>query len=275
MKSERALLDVTRIWIPKYYSSEAFLRAYEALDFPRALGRTFSLQIVSALIEVFTCSAIAYGFSRFRFRGKKIATFVLIVSLLIPTQMYALSLAINFRSLDILGIFGLIGRLTGVDLRLNVYATNWSFWLPSLFGVGIRSGMIIYIYTQFYSGLPYELEEAAYVDGAGLFRTYFRIALPSSSVALVTVSVLSCVWHWNEYFLSSLCFSSDKWPLSVTLHNIRNTLTQNGIRMYLDKGKAETTVFAACLLFVVIPLIVYLFLQRKFIKSIDRVGITG
>lgn len=275
VKSERGLLDVTRIWLPRYFSSDAFKRAFTLMNFPKALKRTFTLQVVSALIEVFTCSVIAYGFARFKFRGKGIAMALLIVSLLIPTQMYSLPLSMNYRHLDIFGIFGLLNKLTGIDLRLNIYSTDFSFWLPSVFGVGIRAGMIIYIYIQFFTGLPYELEEAAYIDGAGLFKTYFRIALPSSSVVIVTVSVLSMVWHWNEYFLSALCFGTEEWPLSVALYNMETTLQHNGIWMWLDRGKTETTIFASCLLFIIIPLVAYLFLQRKFVKSIDRVGITG
>lgn len=231
IKSSDALLDVTRIWVPKYTSTENFKTAFSAMNFPSALKRTLSLQVISAVIEVFSCSMIAYGFARFKFRGKGIAMVILIVSLLIPVQMYSLPLAVNYRNLDFFGIFGFIADLTGVDLRLDVYNTNFTFWLPSVFGVGIRSGIIIYIYIQFYSGLPYELEEAAYVDGAGLFRTYFNIALPSASVVIVTVTVLSMIWHWNENFLSSLCFLSKDWPLSVALYNLEMTLHQIGLRL--------------------------------------------
>lgn len=275
LKSSEALLDVTRIWVPKYISMENFKVAFEVMDFPNALKRTLTLHVLSAVIEVFSCSMIAYGFARFKFRGKGIAMTILIISLLIPVQMYSLPLAVNYRNLDFFGIFGGIANLTGVDLRPDIYNTNLTFWLPSLFGVGIRSGIIIYIYIQFYSNLPYELEEAAYVDGAGLFRTYFSIALPSSSVVIVTVTVLSMIWHWNESFLSSLCFISEEQPLSVVLYNMETTLHQIGLRLYLSGGKAETAIFAGCILFVAIPLVAYLFFQRKFVKSIDRVGITG
>lgn len=272
LKSEDALLDVSRIWIPKFFSFDSFKKAFEVLNFPSALKRTLLLQVVSAAIEVFSCSMIAYGFARFQFRGKKLALFFLIVSLLLPVQMYSLPLAVNYRQLDFFGIFGLIERLTSVDLRINIFDTNFTFWLPAMFGVGIRSGMIIYIYIQFYSGLPHELEEAAYVDGAGLFRTYFCIAVPSSSVAIVTVSVLALIWYWNENFLSALCFLNNNWPLSVALYNIEATLSQEGILLYIGGGKAETIIFAACILFIAIPLVTYLFFQRKFVKNIDRVG---
>lgn len=260
--------------MPRYITSERFKDAFETLNFWLALRRTLSLQVVSALIEVFVCSVIAYGFARFNLKGKKVAMLFLILSLLIPTQMYSLSLSVNYRQVDLFGIFGMLYRLTGADLRLNLYNTDWTFWLPSIFGVGIRSGIIIYIYIQFFSGLPYELEDAAYVDGAGPIRTFLSIALPSSGVVIVTVSVLSVIWHWNETQLASLCFLNDDWPLSVAVYNIAQTYQQKGI--WLGSAPASPAyIFACCLLFIIIPLVLYLLLQRKFVKSIDRVGITG
>lgn len=118
------------------------------------------------------------------------------------------------------------------------------------------------------------LRDAAYVDGAGPIRTFLKIALPSSSVVIVTVTVLSFIWHWNEIHLASLCFLSDDWPLSVAIFNINQTLQQRGIWLG-SAPQAPAYIFAACLLFVIIPLVLYLILQRKFVKSIDRVGITG
>ena len=251
-KGEKALVDVSLIWIPKYLSTKWF----------------------NAAIEVIVCAVIAYGFARFNFKGKKIATVFLVLSFMIPLPMYGMSLAVNYRSLDFLGIFGLIDRFTGVDLRLNIFNTNWSFWLPSLLGVGIRSGMMIYIYIQFFIGLPAELEDAAYVDGAGAIRTFVSIAIPSSSVVILTVSVLSFIWHWNETYLSALCLLDENWPLSVQMMNIKQKLVQAG--MFLESTpRAGPIVFCACLLFIMIPLVLYLLIQRKFVASIDRVGITG
>lgn len=275
IKNQRGMMDGVNIWLPKYTTFDYFKEAYKIMDFPASLKRTLSLQLVSALVEVFTCSMIGYGFARFKFPFKKTLMVFLIISLLIPVQMYSLPLAINYKNLDLVGIFGILNKLTGIDLRLNVYNTNFSFWLPALFGVGIRAGMIIYIYIQFYKGIPYELEEAAYVDGAGLFRTYFNIILPSASVVIVTVSVLSVIWYWNENFLSMLCFLSDDWPLSVKLSNLPVAMHQYGIFEESILGGFSNIIYAGCIMFIILPLVAYLFLQRKFVKSIDRVGITG
>ena len=274
IKSLKALLDVRFIWVPRYITFDMFETAFDYLDFIPSLGRTLSLQILSAFIEVLICAAIAYGFSRFEFRGKRIATAFLMLSLMVPLPMYSLSLSVNFRQLDFLGILGLIDSFTGLDLRLNVFDTDWVYWLPSLFGVGLRAGMLIYIYIQFFKGLPKELEDAAYVDGAGPMRTFLQIALPSSGVVIVTVIVLSVVWHWNESFLASLCFTNQTRPLSVMISQIEVPLHQDGLWLG-TQPIANTIVFASCLLFIAIPLVLYLILQRKFVKSIDRVGITG
>ena len=274
LKEMKALLDVRYIWIPRYISAETFKTAFGYLNFIPSLIKTLTLQVCSALIEVFVCAFIAYGFARFNFKFKKAAVLFLMLSLMVPLPMYSLSLSVNFRQLDFLGIFGLFNKLTGIDLRLNLFDTNWVYWLPSVFGVGIRAGMMIYIYIQFFKGLPSELEDAAYVDGAGPIRTFLQIALPSSSVVIVTVSVLSIVWHWNESYLASLCFTNETRPLSVMLSLIEIPLHQDGLWLG-TQPIANTIVFASCLLFIVIPLILYLILQRKFVKSIDRVGITG
>ena len=254
IKDIDAMLDVEHIWIPVTYSLKSFKEIFELLNFGTALKQTFLVQILSAAIETFVCAFVAYGFARFKFKGKPICMFFLILSLLVPIQMYSLSMSVNYRN-------------------LHLFNTPFVYWLPSFLGVGIRSGMMIFIYQQFFVNLPKELEDAAYIDGAGPVRTYFSIALPSSSVVLVTVSVLSFVWHWNEYYLASLTFLSDSAPLAMVLSFLKVYLKQVGI--YEGWPEYASLVSAACLMYVIIPLILYMIFQRKFVRSIDRVGITG
>ena len=254
IKDIDAMLDVEHIWIPVTYSLKSFKEIFELLNFGTALKQTFLVQISSAAIETFVCAFVAYGFARFKFKGKPVCTFFLILSLLVPIQMYSLSMSVNYRN-------------------LHLFNTPFVYWLPSFLGVGIRSGMMIFIYQQFFVNLPKELEDAAYIDGAGPVRTYFSIALPSSSVVLVTVSVLSFVWHWNEYYLASLTFLSDSAPLAMVLSFLKVYLKQVGI--YEGWPEYASLVSAACLMYIIIPLILYMIFQRKFVRSIDRVGITG
>lgn len=266
----QAFRDPSILWIPKHPTLHNYKMAYEVTNFWKALSSTFSLQIVSAAIEVITCSVTAYGLARFEFKLKKPLMIMLLLLVFLPTQMIIIPQMMNFSKLDFFGILGLISKLVGKELRPSILDTNWTFWLPSLFAVGLRSGMIIFIYYQFFKGLPKELEEAASIDGSGPLRTYIKIALPSSGVVILTVSVLSVVWHWNDYYLAVM-YTSENHPLSVAIANLRQQLQTVGI-WELEGG---IVTYAGALLYIAPLLIAYMCVQHKFVKSIDRVGITG
>ena len=276
LQSKYSFLNSTRIWIPSDTDIvKNYKVAFDCLDYGRAFLSTLKNEISSALIQVVSCAVAAYGFARFDFRGKKPMMFVLFLTILVPDMILIIPRMVNFSHLDFFGVFGLLNMLTGIDLRLNVLNTSWTFWLPAIFGVGLRSGILIYIYMQFFRGLPRELEEAAWVDGAGAIRTFLAIAVPSSGVAILTVTVFSLIWHWNDSLLCGIYLTND-YPLALTLKDIGTTI---GIKYNLlinyTNPEAMAYLMAGCVLFVMPMLIVYIILQRWFIESIDRVGITG
>ena len=273
LKTEAARFDATLYWLPREITSEHFKNAFKALQLPDTFLKTLSLNIVSAAIEVATCAITAYGFARFKFKFNKPLQALLICSILIPMQFYIVSIVVNYKHLDFVGILGLFNNLTGIDLRPNILNTNLTFYLPSLFGVGLRSGILIYIYIQFFSGLPKELEEAAWIDGAGPFKTFIRIAIPSSTVVILVIIVFSMIWHYNDYYLSVMFFNND-YPLAVQLANIKQTLTTSQWNS-LSGATKNSIMMAACLIFILPMLVFYLCVQHKFVKSIDRIGITG
>ena len=176
--------------------------------------------------------------------------------------------------MDIFGVFGLINQLTGVDLRVNILGSPLAFWLPSLFGAGLRSGILIFIYIQFFKGLPAELEEAAWIDGAGPIRTFVRIALPSSGVVILTVFVFSVIWHWNDYFLASM-YTNDHYPLAVMLTLMQDALPPLGYSLTPSQPESMAILMAGCVMFVMPMVILYMVMQRWFVESVVRVGITG
>ncbi len=272
LMTQEQYTDTSVVYVPKELSLVNFKVAWKTLEYPKTLVWTIIVNVVSALIQVLTCAFTAYGFSRFNFKGKNIFMALLIFSIIVPAQMTVIPSYINFRNFDILSIGQLINTISGVDIRPSIVDTPLTFYLPSILSVGLRSGLIIFIYMQFFKGLPKELEEAASIDGASALKTFLSIVLPSSGVAIISVLILSVIWHWNEYFLSVMYFSNNN-TLSVRLANLRMYLQNSGI----DAEMAVTTgvVKASCLLFILPMLIMYLILQRKFIQSIDRVGIVG
>lgn len=275
VQSKEAFLNSARVWIPKSFSiKENYAFAIDALNYGEALISTLKYEVLSALIQVCTCAVAAYGFARFKFKELGILKAVLFLTILIPDMMLLIPRMINYSHLDFLGIFGLLNDLTGIDIRPNILDSGGVFWLPSLFGVGLRSGILIFIYIQFFSGLPKELEEAAWVDGAGPFRTFLSIAVPSSGVVILTVTIFSLIWHWNDSLLSGMYLTED-YPLAMTLKMMPTALSKFNILVSVRNPESMAYLMAGCVLFIAPMLIMYMIVQRWFIESIDRVGITG
>jgi ABC transporter, permease protein len=269
---EQDAYDPSIVWVPKHPTLENFKMAYSMLNMPFAFFHTLLYQILSALIEVGVCSIVAYGLARFRFREKKLLEFILMLTILVPMPMIIIPMTVNYSQLDFLGILNLIGGLIGHDIRPNLLNTGFSFWLPSLLGVGLQSGILIYIFRQFFRNIPRELEEAACIDGAGPLRTFLSVVIPSSGVVFLTVSIFSVIWHWNDAYMPTM-FLTDDYPLSVAVSMISTELVLENMQSY--GVQANGIIMAGCVIFVTPMFVLYLVLQKKFIKSIDRVGIVG
>lgn len=275
IRTRDSFYDPSVVWVTSDVTFENFELAWSVMKYGQAIWNTLLYEIVSAAIQIISCSLVAYGLARFDFKEKRILTFFMFLLILVPSQMMMLPIFMNYSKLDFFGLLGLIDSLTGIDIRPNVLNSVTTFWLPALLGVGIRSGIIIYIYVQFFKGLPKELEEAAWIDGAGPLKTYIRIALPSSGVVITTITVFSLIWHWNDYQLASMYLYAEKWPLAVKLSEITSAEAMGTLRLSDDDPLRIAIMMAGCFMFIIPILIVYLFLQKKFVKSIDRVGITG
>ncbi len=271
LRTADSFSDPDIVWVLKELTYDNFKDAFTSINFMTSLKNTVSIQIISAVIEIFACSIVAYGLSRFNFKFKKIEMILLILTIVIPSQMIIIPTMVNFSRLDFLGIIDAINNATGSEIRINILDTSLAFYLPSIFGVGLRSGIMIFIYMQFFKGLPKELEEAASIDGAGPIKTFIRIAVPSSGVVFLTVSIFSVVWHWNDYYLSMM-YMNENLPLAVSIANFPDMFNTLGLSA---TGRGDAILMAACLMFVLPMLVFYLILQRKFVKSIDRIGITG
>lgn len=271
LKDQADFMNTSVSWVPTKFFFQNYIDAFNVMDYLKTFSNTVLIMVVSALFEVIACGVAAYGFARFKFPERKILYALLLVTILVPVRMTFLAQFVNFRNFDFFGITSIIGDIIGKDLTINLINTPFTFYLPSIFGVGYQSGLFIMIYIQFLKGIPKELEEAAWIDGAGPIGTYVRIILPSSSVAILTVSILSIIWHWNEYYLTALYFNENQ-PMAVVLSGITDLIKLRGG----DTINSHTGVaMASCMLFMLPVLIMYLILQKKFIKSIDSVGIVG
>ena len=266
---EKMLYDSSVVWIPKYITFDNIKLAFKTMNYMSSMLVTVAFLLVSALIEVFVCAVVGYGFARFRFKERNIIFVLVLITILVPPQMIVMPTYLNYTHLDFLGILGGIGKIIGTDIRPNIADSGWCFWLPSLFGVGIRSGLFIFIYRQFFKGMPKELEEAAYIDGAGPFKTFMKVILPSAGVAILTVLIFSLIWHYNEYYQSSI-YLNENTPIAVALSQV-----DLGIQNGDVNGVARTLRMAGCTLFIIPMVVMYAVAQRWFIQSIYKVGIVG
>lgn len=262
-------------WISRSFTLKNFITAFKALELPKSLWVTLSFEIVAALLQFCSCAVAAYGLARFKFRGRGIITAIMILTILVPSTMIITPSYVNFSQMDFLGILGLLSKITGHELRPNLIDTPFVFYLPSIFGVGLKGGLFIYIYTQFFKGLPKELEEAAAIDGAGPWKTFLRIVVPSSGNASITVLLFSVVWHWNDYYLSTMYLSGNR-TLGAILYEFSTPQVEAaGIELSMLQVQTRYVTAAACLVFLIPILLFYLIMQRKFIASIATSGIVG
>lgn len=275
-KSFSDTYDPTVVWLPKTFSMENFNYAIKVFDFWRSLKNTFVYEILAALLQFCACAVAAYGLARFEFRGKKIFQAVMILSILVPNMMLITPSYVNFTHLDFLGIANFISEIIGKDIRPNIIGTVWAFYLPSVMCVGLKGGLFIYIFNQFFKNIPKELEEAAWIDGAGPWKTFLMIVAPSSGAAAITVMLFSIVWHWNDYYLAQM-YNSNNPTLSVALNNF-NTNSITSV-LGIDTGNSimmeVPIMLTGCLIFLVPMIVFYLVLQREFIASIANSGIVG
>ncbi|MBR6694426.1 MAG: carbohydrate ABC transporter permease [Clostridia bacterium] len=262
--------DPSSIWIPKKLSMVAIKGAMEALNFWPSLGITTRISIFSTIASLLSCSLAGYGIARFKLPGKKIVMAILFLTILVPPQLLLTAQYVNFRYFDFGGLLGIFGA------DVNILDSELSFVLPAIFANGLRGGLFIFIFKQFFEGLPKDLEEAGKIDGSGTFRTFFSIMLPLAVPAFITVLLFSFIWHWNDYYSAAVYFSGDVRPLTVMLNGLQAALEQ-GSAIASDATAMESRMYlqAGALLTVLPPLVIYVFTQKYFTEGIERTGIVG
>ena len=241
------------------------------MNFGNAFKQTLSVQILSAAIEVFVCSFVAYGFARFEFKGKGIIMLVVFLTIIMPPMTYQTPMYLVFRYFD---VFGLIRLITGSSI--NLLDSFWPLLIISITGFGFKNGVYIYMMRQYFRGFPVELEEAAYVDGSGVFRTFWFVILPNAKSMLVTIFMFAFAWQWTDTLYSNMFFSRIK-TLSNQLSKGFEGLMVAGRELGLKGGQPLTIALTGTYsLMTIIPLIIiYVIVQRQVTEGIERSGIVG
>ncbi len=242
----------------------AFQRLYYAQVMPKDLLYTITLTGIQLVI----CSMVGYGFARFSFPLKSLLFGCVVIMIVIPSHTIMLPLYMTFRQFDPLGLMTMIKGSS-----INLMGTVSPMYIMTVLGCGVRSGLYIYIFNQFFRGLPKEIEEAAFVDGAGVWYTYFRIMLINAMPSVITVTVFSIVWQFNDTFYAKLFLISDKIVISKQISSLQANIANND--KVLDVTVQELYLDAGIILVMLPIVLIYILLQRYFIEGVERSGIVG
>jgi multiple sugar transport system permease protein len=254
--------------VPEFPTLERFQLAFKRLDYIPTMAKDLAYTLTTTLVQLLVCSMVGYGFARFDFPFKKFLFGCVVVMIVIPSHTIMLPLYLTFRSFDPLGLMTLIRGGS-----VNLMGTVTPMYIMTFLGCGVRSGLYIYIFNQFFRGLPKEIEEAAFVDGCGTWYTYFGIMLRNSMPAVITVTVFSIVWQFNDTFYAKLFLISENVVISKKISSLQSTIAN--LDKVLDPTIQELYLDAGILLVIIPIIIIYLLLQKNFIEGVERSGIVG
>ena len=259
------LNDDTVFLFTKHFTFDNYEQAMEFMDYGLNIIKSMVTVLIYSILQLVSATLIAYGLARFRFPGRGLLFVISIITLIIPPQLLSMPLYFQFKDLNVLGI----------DTGVNLLNTPVPTALLCATGLGLESGLLIFMMRQYFSGFPKELDEAAAIDGAGSLKTFFMVVLPSSGTMLVTIFLFSLVWQWTDGFYVSV-FEPTSDYLQVVVKQVY------GMVKVATQGSGTVDVVgqslinnAAFLLFIAPIIIVFLFGQKHLIEGVERSGIVG
>lgn len=256
------LLDSSIQWLPSSLNISNYIQAAQSMNFGRSLWQSIVVAGVPTICNLISCSVIGYGLARFDFPGKKIVFGIIILTFVLPSQVTMIPTYVLYTDLKIVN-------------------SIWAFILPAILGMGINAPIFILIFWQFFRQIPKVLIEASKIDGAGYFKSFFQIALPSAKPAFITVALFSFVWYWNESYLTELyvhgVMTDSGWTtLVLQLDNFAANFSSYATTATNAATSLNESISMAGTMLSILPLLLlYFVLQRHFVESIDRTGITG
>jgi multiple sugar transport system permease protein len=262
--------------IPQAPTLERYELAILRMDYWNILLKMLIYVSSLTIIQLFICSMVGYGFARYKFPFKKFFFACVIVMIVMPSHSIMLPLFTTFRSFNPFGIVGLFNGGEAINLLGGPHAIlggTLPMYIMSLLGTGLRAGLFIYIFNQFFRGLPKEIEEAADIDGAGTFYTYLFIMMPNAKPSIVTVTIFSIVWQYNDTFFANLFNINNDIVIGRRITTLQATIMN--VDQINDPSIAALYLYAGIILTIIPVIILYILLQKQFIEGVERSGIVG
>jgi multiple sugar transport system permease protein len=257
------LLDASAKWIPSSLDIKNYTDAIATMDYWNTLLKNLTIAFFPMIAQAVICSMVGYGFARFDFPLKKVWMVFLLLSFLLPPQVTMIPNYVLY------GQLGLTGSIA-------------AFIIPALLGMGFKSALFILIFYNFHRQVPQSLVEACEIDGASPVGAYARIAVPLSVPAVIVVILFSFVWYWNETTLTQmyLGYASSRdfglTTLLIELQKFRQSYESVYNPWESSPNKLNDAIRMAGTMISIAPLmLLYLGLQKQFVESVDKSGITG
>ncbi|MGP3632075.1 carbohydrate ABC transporter permease [Streptomyces sp. 24-1644] len=241
LKSEAESVAIPVHWLPRDWTLQAWRNVFEAGNIPTWFVNSLVVSVCVTAIVLLVSALAGYGFARTEFRGKNAALVLVMAGLMVSPAILGVPL---FSTVQSLGM---------VD-------TYWGMILPQC-----APAAMVYILYKFFQSIPRELEEAAFIDGAGRWRVFFTIVLPLSKPALSAVGIFTFIASWNNFL----------WPYMVTTDPDLMTMP-NGIATVMNSYGIQWAQLMAGGLIAGLPLvIVFVFFQRQIVSGVAHTGLAG
>jgi multiple sugar transport system permease protein len=225
-----------------------YVEIFRKLPFAAYFANTFAICIVATAGQLVASSMAGYAFARVPFRGRETLFLVVLATMMIPYQVTMIPLFLGFKAL------GLVNPSRRVLGLLPIV-------LPQLFATGFN----LFLFRQFFRTIPYELDEAAFMDGASRWTIYWRIILPLSKPVLIVVGLFTFFWNWKD-LMGPLIYLNDK----------ANTTVALGLTYLKDPQHIDWHLIMAASAISLVPVVVLFFIgQRHLVKGIALTGLKG
>ena len=275
LKSEQDMYDSTVIFIPRSLEFLNFIAMWNHMGAGKLLVNSIISSLGLGILQMVSCTLVAYGLARFKFKGRGLIFALVIITLVIPVQLLADSMRLRYQNFNILTMFSMNSRyIYNTNQGLNLIGSWAVFIAMSATAVMYRNGLYIFLLRQYFKNQPKELEEAAYIDGANTFRTFWQIMLPSAMPLLITVFLFAFVFQYNDAWYLKMLY-----PSAEVMANRIGQAGYTYVTQVLDKQNdtaVQTIYDAVAVILHIIPLIIlYVFCQQFFTQSIERSGMVG
>ena len=265
--------------IPKYPTLNTYKYLITENQYFKAMLNSFLLSGFCAVIQMFVAAFVGYGFAKFKFKGRNLVFIFVMLTMIVPHQILASSFVQKFIYFDIFGLLKATGLYNALGLTQGIFNTYVPLILLSLTGLAFKNGLFIFLMRSYYRGVPDELEESSFIDGYGVFKTFFKIILPISGPMLITVFILAFSWQWTDiFYVNTFLPNADSFLLTSTQFwaKMPATLDLLGEAAGSSVQTFEVAVKNSAGLHVVLPLIImYIFCQRFLVQGIESSGLAN